>query len=402
MKELQQPADNCLDAGLLVSLRDGELTADETAQAIAHLAICPDCAADESNLNNNSREVYALLTTLDPLSSELPEPTAAFSTMQARLNPVSQREDISTPLPKGQKRLFPRNKHQRRYAWLTAAVAAILIALLVLPDASVLANEFLALFRVQHFQPVTVDPQSLSRELVSELQNFSDMQAPSYGNQQSNLPQAQVQKSIHFTLLLPSRLPSGVGHAMQFNLINGGKVIFTFDAAKARAYLARTGQSSVTIPPQLGGSAFSITINSGVMINYFNSCQPSSSSEKTSLQCSGGKTFSIVEIPSPVVQATGKASLKDLRDFLLSLPKQSSQMRTLLQQIDLNSGTVPLPIPSGINTQQVTTHGTSGILLTDNSMSFTVVLWQTQGIVYAVAAATNNSSQLLDTANSLR
>ena len=400
MKELQQPADNCLDAGLLVSLRDGELTADETAQAIAHLAVCPDCAADERNLNNNSREVYALLTTLGPLSSELPEPRAAFSAMQARLNPVSPREDISEVLPKGQKRLFPRNK--RRYAWLTAAVAAVLIALLLLPDASVLANEFLALFRVEHFQPVTVDPQTLGKELVSELQNFSDVQLPPQGNNQSNLTQVQAQKLIHFPLLLPSSLPSGVGHVKQFNLISGGRAVFTFDAAKARAYLARTGQSSVTIPPQLDGSAFSITVNPGVMVNYFNSCQPSSSSEKTSLQCSGGKTFSVVEIPSPVVQATGKASLKDLRDFLLSLPKQSSQMRNLLQQIDLNTGTVPLPIPSGVNAQQVTTHGTSGILLADNSMSLALVLWQTQGIVYVVAAATNNSTQLLDTANSLR
>jgi hypothetical protein len=189
---------------------------------------------------------------------------------------------------------------------------------------------------------------------------------------------------------------------MQFNLISGGRAVLTFDATKARAYLAQTGQSSVTIPPQLDGSAFSITISPGVMVNYFNSCQPSPSSAKTSLQCSGGKTFSVVEIPSPVVQATGKASLKDLRDFLLSLPKQSSQMRNLLQQIDLNTGTVPLPIPSGVNAQQVTTHGTSGILLADNSMSLALVLWQTQGIIYVVAAATNNSTQLLDTANSLR
>lgn len=397
MKELQQPADNCLDAGQLASLRDGELTDDEKARAVAHLAICPDCAADERNLNNNSRDVYALLTTLGPLGSEVPEPAVAFSAIQTRLKPASHREDISEPLSKGQGRLFPHIK--RRYAWLTAAVAAVLIALLLLPDASVLANEFLALFRVQHFQPVTVDPQSLGTELVTELQNFSDVQLPSNVNNRSNLNQAQVQKSIHFSLLLPSQLPSGVGHAMQFNLISGGKAVFTFDAAKARAYLARTGQSSVSIPSQLDGAPFSIIINPGAMVNYFNSCQ--SSSDKTSQQCSGGKTFSVIEIPSPVVQATGKASLKDLRDFLLSLPKQSAQMRNLLQQIDLNTGTVPLPIPSEVNAQQVTTHGTSGILLADNSMSLAAVLWQTQGIIYVVASATNNSSQLLDAANSL-
>ena len=101
------------------------------------------------------------------------------------------------------------------------------------------------------------------------------------------------------------------------------------------------------------------------------------------------------------MQASGNATLKDLRDFLLSLPKQSSQMQNLLQHIDLNTGTVPLPIPSEVNAQQVTTHGASGILLADNSMSLALVLWQSHGIIYAVGAATNNSTQLLDAANSL-
>jgi hypothetical protein len=365
MKESQQMDDNCLDTGLLVSLHDGELTADEKAQAMAHLAICPDCAANECTVNKHSREVYDLLSTLGPRSSEVPEPMAAFSAMQARLDPAHQDTckvvPFSVPV-QSRRDLFRLSKRQS--GWLMAAVAAVLVVLLLLPNATVLAEQFLALFRVQQFQPVTVNPQTLGRELVSELQNFSDVKVLSHDDNQSNLTQAQVQKLIHFPLLLPSRLPSGVGHTMQFNLIGGGQAVFTFDAAKARTYLAKTGQSSVSIPAQLDGAKFSITVNSGVMVNYFNSCQTAStSSEKTGEQCSGGKTFSVVEIPGPVVKALGNASLKDMRDFLLSLPKQSSQMRDLLQHIDLNSGTVPLPIPSEVNAQQVTTHGASGILL---------------------------------------
>ncbi|MFL5626859.1 MAG: zf-HC2 domain-containing protein [Ktedonobacteraceae bacterium] len=405
MKESQQMDDNCLDTGLLVSLRDGELTADEKAQSMAHLAICPDCAADERHVNKQSREVYDLLSILGPHSSEVPEPAVALSAMQARLDPARQDENsyevipLSAPVRRG--RLFRLSRRQR--GWLTAAIAAALVVLLILPNASVLAEQFLALFRVQQFQPVTVNPQSLGRELVSELQNFSDVKVSSYSDNQSNLTQAQVQKLIHFPLLLPSRLPSGVGHAIQFNLIGGGQVIFTFDAAKARAYLAKTGQSSVNIPTQLDGAKFNVTVNSGVMVNYFNSCQAvSTNSEKTPGQCSGGKTFSVLEIPGPVVQALGNASLKDLRDFLLSLPKQSSQMRDLLQHIDLNTGTVPLPIPSEVNAQQVTTHGASGILLADSSTRLALVLWQMHGIIYVVGAATSDSAQLLDAANSLR
>jgi hypothetical protein len=230
---------------------------------------------------------------------------AAFSAMRARLDAAHQDIYKVVPLPaqvQSRRGIFRLSKRQS--GWLMAAVAAVLVVLLLLPNATVLAEQFLALFRVQQFQPVTVDPQTLGRELVSELQNFSDVKIASHAANQSNLRQAQVQKLIHFQLLLPSRLPSGVGHTMQFNLIGGGQVLFTFDAAKARAYLAKTGQSSVSIPAQLDGAKFSITVNSGVMVNYFDSCQAAStSSEKTGEQCSGGKTFSIVEIPSPVVNA---------------------------------------------------------------------------------------------------
>ena len=68
MNELQPQKynDSCLDTGLLVSLRDGELTAEETEQAQAHLALCPDCAADERSVRTTSREVYDLLAMLGP------------------------------------------------------------------------------------------------------------------------------------------------------------------------------------------------------------------------------------------------------------------------------------------------------------------------------------------------
>src|SRR5579859_857143 len=203
MKELQQTghSDNCLDMGLLVSLRDGELSADEKAQAMAHLAICPDCAADERNVNKYSREVYDLLSTMEPLSSEVPEAAAAFSAVQGQLAAASRDQDSHqavSSLARGRKGFLPAKGRQRRYGWLAAAVAAALVVLLVLPNASALASQFLALFRVQQFQPVTVDPRTLGRELVSELQNFSDVRMPSYSDNQTNLTQAQVQKSIHF------------------------------------------------------------------------------------------------------------------------------------------------------------------------------------------------------------
>src|SRR5229473_2715926 len=85
MNERQQAMNNqCLDMGLLVSLRDDELTADETAQARAHLALCPDCAADERGVANASQEVYNLLADLGLQASEMPDTAGAFASMQVK------------------------------------------------------------------------------------------------------------------------------------------------------------------------------------------------------------------------------------------------------------------------------------------------------------------------------
>ncbi len=401
MNELQPQQNNnsCLDRGLLVSLRDGELTSEETEKALAHLALCPDCAADARGVYTASLEVYNLLTVLGPSLHEIPETKLALSAVQARLDVQNRGEESHATVPSSAQskiRFFQVRKPQHPGRWWIAVAAAALIALIVLPNAGALANQFLALFSVQQFQPVSIDPQTFRNGIGEDLQSFGDVNINS-GNLDGiqNPTQAQVEQYLNFKLLLPGHLPPGIGHAMQFSLINSENGTFTFNAAKARAYLAQTGQSSVSIPSQLNGATFTITLSPGVIINYGNKCQGQD-------QCSGGKQFYVGEIPSPVIQATGKASLKDLRDFALSLPKLSSGARLLLQDVNLNNGVVPLPIPPQIQAQQVTTHGTQGVLMTDSSLSLGVIVWQTHGIIYGIGGAISNSSQLLDSANSLQ
>ena len=413
MNELQPQKynDPCLDMGLLVSLRDGELTAEEIEQAQAHLAMCPDCAADERSMRTASQEVYNLLTVLGPSPHEIPETELALSALQARLDVQNRHEESHAVVSSAAQSKIPllqarKPWHKRR--WLVAAVAAALVGLLVLPNAGVLANQFLALFSVQQFQPVSVDPQNFRNGIGEDLQSFGDVSINSGNLSDIQHPtQAQVEQYLNFKLLLPSHLPPGVGHAVQFTFIDRADGTFTFNAAKARAYLAQTGQSSVSIPPQLDGATFTITLSPGVIINYGNQCQrqdqslSASSSNRAALGCSGDKLFYIGEIPSPVIRATGKASLEDLRNFVLSLPKLSPGARLLLQDINLHSGVVPLPIPPQIQAQQVMTHGARGVLMVDSSLSLGAVIWQTRGIIYVVAGATSDSAQLLDSANSL-
>jgi len=387
--------------GLLASLRDDELTADETAQARAHLALCPDCAADERAMTVASQEIYDLLAELGPQVSEIPDTATAFVSIQSKLDRDTEKYPAILPALAANRPLYAQRNRRRRYGWMATAVAAALIALLLVPNAGALASQFLALFHAQQFQPVTVDPQNFSSDLISYMRDFGDIQVQynRVPDSLNNPTQAQVEQWIHFPLLLPKHLPQGVGHTMDFTLISSAEGTFTFDVAKVQAYLAQSGQKGIRIPSELVGATFSITSDTAVVIHYAGDCRLQSATA-TSLFCTGGTPFYAAEIPSPVVQATGKASLKDLRDFLLSLPRLAPEIRAMLQQLDLQNGIVPLPIPPEVAAQQISVHGAPGVLLADNSLKVGGAVWQADGIIYMIASVTTNSTDLLATANS--
>lgn len=397
----RQKNSQCLDMGLLASLRDDELPADETAQARAHLALCPDCAADERAMTVASQEVYDLLAELGPQANEMPDTATAFASIQTKLDRDTEKYPAILPTMAASKPLYAQRNRRHRYGWMAAAVAAVLIALLVVPNAGALASQFLALFHAQQFQPVTVNPQGFSDDLISYLRDFADMQVQynSVPDSLNNPTQAQVEQWIHFPLVLPSHLPQGVGHTMSFTLIGSAEGTLTFDVAKVQAYLAQSGQKGIRIPARLADATFSITSDTAVVIHYAGNCRLQRATA-TSLFCTSGTPFYAAEIPSPVVQATGKASLKDLRDFLLSLPKLAPEIRAMLQQVDLQKGTVPLPIPPEVAAQQISVHGAPGVLLVDNSLKVGGAIWQADGIIYMIASVSTNSTDLLNTANS--
>lgn len=414
----QQLNNQCLDMGLLVRLRDNELSPDEVAQARTHLALCPDCAADERSVATSSTEVYNLLDTLSPSAAEKPDSQAvhaAFARLQAELKTekhahvyAASRELEAVPITTARRTPLSQNKgRNRRYAWWATAVAAALIALLVLPNASVLAEQFLSLFQPKQFQPVSVNPQTFGNDLYSYLRNFSDTQISfERPTDLQNATPQQAKQYVNFPLLLPTQLPTGVGNVPHFHLISSGKGTFTFDVTKARAYLKQTGQGNMQIPTNLDGATFTINSDAGMIVNYSTSCrvetQVRNNVETTTTKCSGGNPFYIVEIPSPVVQATGKASLKDLSNFLLSLPNLSPSVRAMLQNLDLEKGIVPLPLPSEVQAQHTTVRGVPGVLLLDASMKLGGVVWQTNGIIYMIGTVSTSGTELLNIANSLQ
>ena len=233
MNELQpqkyrEYPDACLDRGLLVGLRDGELTAEERERALAHLAVCPDCRADERGMQADSQELYDLLTALGPSVEELPETETAFATLQSRLSGERRHEPSAAAVPAtagSTLRLVSSRKSRPRRRWWIAAAAAVLAAVLIVPNAPALAHQFLGLFQPQTFQPVSMNLQSFRNGVGEDLQNFGQLNSPlaMSGRQYRIRHRQQVQQELNFQFLLPGQLPSGVGEARMFFLIDSSR-----------------------------------------------------------------------------------------------------------------------------------------------------------------------------------
>lgn len=391
----------CLDSGLLLRLRDGELNTREQAQALSHIAGCADCNADARNIHVGGEEVYQLLSTLDAPAHEMPVTATALKAIQARIAKEERQDSIYLVPLDGQTSPYavPLKKRQQRYRWAIAAVVAALITALVLPNAGAIAIAFLSLFQVQQFKPVTLDANRASQQVFSAISNFADVNTTGGDNLHlTNVTRQEAQKHVKFPLLLPTHLPAGVSTTVQYDIFGGATGTFTFDTAKAKAYMKQIGDGNIPIPSQLNGAIYTINVSPGILVTYGNQCQKDSASS-----CSTQKRLMLGEIPSPVVQGDNASSLSVLRTFMLSLPHLPPDVHNLWQNTDLSTGTIPVPMPTTqTSAQSVTINGGSGILLTDDSLKYGGVLWQAKGIVYGILTNTSDKQAIMDTANSLQ
>jgi Putative zinc-finger len=387
----QEHNDDCVDLSVLIARRDHELSVNEVAQVEQHLTTCGDCAADDRLINSSGSEVYTLLSTLDPDPGALPDPVAAHAKLEARLSETAQpRKSVPVGAGEGEPRPYGKKTtriwRQLRRNWVAAVAAAVLLALLILPNASVFADQFLSLFRVQQFQPVSINPREIASHPLPGIQDFGTWQiAANSLKVQDGLSKVQAQRLVTFHVVQPGNLPQGLNQNPTFAVLTGGQLTFTFSAAKTHAYLVRNGHGNMSIPANLDGAKFTVSVASGVEMNYG----------------SRDKDFLVIEIPGPTIRAASSASLNELRDFMLSLPNLPPQLVAQLRQIDLNSGTIPIPVPPQMTAQRVTVHGASGLLLADNTPIGGVLVWQTHGMIYALGGNIGNAAQLLAAANTI-
>ena len=281
----------------------------------------------------------------------------------------------------------------RRLGWRTATAglaAALLLTFLVGTDQGrTAAAQFLAQFRSQRFAVVTVDS-AWNWNSLGQLERLGTVERGQRGRTGEAVRSlAEAAQRVGFPLAQPdaAALPPGLNPTPQIMVSPSREVRFTFDEAKARAYLQANGQAGVNLPSRFHGASLVVAVPAAALLQYSGT---------------NGAQLLIGQARELAVGTEGAVTLEEMRDVLLGLPGLPPETVRQLRAIQDWRNTLPLPVPAdAVSWQGTTVACIPGLLLTDQVGVGSAELWQRDGRVYGVAG-TPRPTEIQRVANSLR
>ena len=348
----------------------------------AHLATCPRCRERAQAARSDRERAVAVLSV-----REAPDAGAALARLRDRL-PADAGER-----PRPQRVSWLADPRRRsRLARRSAVIALAVSASAVLLGAGI-AQGFITIFQPNQLVPVAVSPADI--DTLAQLARYGDISGlPSLDITAATRTQAQAASGV--VPPDPTGLPPGMPTVPSYALIGGGTVSFTFDRAKAEATAHTEGATLPPMPANIDGSTLQLTLPTALVESY--------GVDLTQLLHGGGGSVGqglvVVASRLPTVRSTGVTATQ-IEDYLLAQPSVPADLAAEIRAIADPTHTLPVPIPvSAATAQPVSLHGVSGLLIGDQTGAGSLVLWQRDGVVFAVLG-TLSPAEVLGVARSI-
>ena len=291
-----------------------------------------------------------------------------------------------------------------RAFWFAGALAAA-IALLTLTPLGTYAGNWLTIFEPKHFVGVTLSQADI-HDLggIARLQRYGTLREISRPHALEVSGKSAAAARSRLSLRLPASLPDNVPHQARYEVISRGSADFTFNAARAK----RSG-TAPAMPAQVDGTTLQLTVGPAVVATFGDQRALHAYERKhvkgygPSASLSGAMPPALVVAQAPTPRLTSdKASVQDVIEYLAAQRGVPARVAAQIKAISDPASTLPLPIPvNRANADSVRVQGVDGLAIGDNTGVGSGVVWQKDGIVYAVAGSLP-MTQILDIANSLR
>lgn len=271
---------------------------------------------------------------------------------------------------------------------LGGVVAALLLVFAFsFPTTRAIAGQFLGIFRVQKFAPISVSPAQL--QLLEDLSmedglypgeiTFAEdgIEPQQFDNLAEAASFAYGNSDAFYSLrTLPIGAPSDI------RAEGGGTATLTVNLEGARALLEAIEADPSALPDSLDGQ--DVTADMDVMIGQM------------------WDDVMLMQMPAPVFNYPTDVDPAPIGQALLQLlGMEEGEAMRLSQNIDWTN-TLVMPIPTEFATfREVQIEGTTGLLIEAVEGGETALMWQNGGMVYMMSAAEMSGDEVVALAQSL-
>ena len=382
-----------------------------------HVRACPSCSATLAELQRNAElaaPAIALTAPADPTPAAAEAALARLEQRRARLATARTATTGATatltatpapapaipapaPLPASRRGRRPRLGTRARGAAAALIAAVVLTGLVATPGGRAAAASFLAQFRSQRFEVLSLDPTQATQfeEVIGELVETGVFTGDAFGGNVYGDPrvaadrdQASRMAGFAVPMVDPSVLPRGVGRTPErIMVIPARETAITFDRDHALDYLRDNGRPDARLPERFDGTRLVVQLPA-VVIQQFAGRD-------------GGPALLVGKAGMLGLDTEGGASLEELREVVLDLPGLPEGTVAQLRAIGDWRNTLPLPVPTDeVSWRATQVEGADAISFADPSGRLHALLWQRYGYIWGVAGVVG-SGEARDVANSL-
>jgi hypothetical protein len=405
----------CPDLGALRASLDAPAGA--PAATRDHARACPSCSDTLIELQRNA-ELAALAVALTA-PGDLPAPAqveAALARLEQRRARLAATPSATTSAPATPAATatpatttaaqLPRRGRPGRLARMgarTRGIAAALIAAVVLtglvatPAGRAAASSFLAQFRSQRFQVLSLDPNQTSQvgDVLAGLMDTGVFtgnahQVSGFGDPDVAADRAEASRLAGFPVPVvdPAALPRGIERAPERILVSPAREArLIFDRDRALDYLRAHGRPDAQLPERYDGTQLVVQIPAVVVQEFAGH--------------DGGPALLVGKAGLLGLDTEGGATLEELREVVLDLPGLPAELVAQLRAIGDWRNTLPLPVPTDeVRWNPTTIEGAEAIDFADPTGRLHALLWQRNDHIWGVAGVVS-SDEARHVANSL-
>ncbi len=314
-----------------------------------------------TKIDKETEEVLDQLSVLTPGAQDKPRTAAqAYAQLKGQLEPTN---DGSSSWIRSLDQMF-----RKRTVAVGLSLVLLLAILFSFPAVRAGASEFLSLFRVQKFAPISVAPEQIAllEQLAEEGMEPGELvirNEPGAIAPVDSLREASVGSGLDVRTL-----PS-LGEPDEINILDGGDGYLIIDLAAARAIVEAAGADPALLPDSLDGARVDVLAYPGVQQIW-----------------SEQEEIIFMQAESPLVEYPDDIDPTVLGEALLQvLGTEPREARRIAQSIDWAS-TLLLPIPREMVTfNEVMVDGVNGVALQPLDGTDSALLWQKEGKVYMLS-----------------